>query len=271
MIFHNVKQGTDAWLNLRLGLVTASRMKDVLAYSKRSVKSKETGESHYPELKARSDYRREIVTERLIGNLAKKDTYTTKEMLWGITNEPLARTEYCFKTNNRVTEEGFCQHDVLKVGVSTDGLVNNEGNLEIKCLSTHNHLYEIVRHNRLPEAYRDQVQTQLWITERQWCDFVGYDRRLPSGLDLFIVRVERDEERIKYIKEETIKFLEETDRDFEYFTQFLPLAEYICLDCGVIFESKIRFCTDCFSSHTERTKVITPADKKLGLKFAYVG
>lgn len=263
MIFVTAEQRTDEWYAGRLGRATASRAKDITAYSSRAVKNKETGEKYFPELKARSDYRRELVSERLIGVLGRKDVFVNSAMQWGITNESLARTNYMLMTKNKVTEEGFAQHDELMSGCSTDGLVNTNGNLEIKCLEPYNHLYEIVKHGELPYQFRDQVQFQLWITERKFCDFVGYDSRQPAGLDMFAVRVERDEEHIAYLGAETRKFLAEVDEDMAYFLQFLPYCDRTCRQCGVIFQSKITICPDCTSPDTVANKVIEPAVRSL--------
>lgn len=250
MKFLNVKQRTDEWYQARLGLVTGSRMKDVIAFGKRDGKP----------LKARSDYLREVVAERLVGEIGKREVYVTPEMLWGQMNEGIARSTYQLQTGNKVGQEGFIRHDTLMCGVSTDGLVNNEGNLEIKCLTTRNHLYEIIKYGTMPEEYKPQVQMQLWITEREWCDFVGYDSRVPSGLDLLVVRVYRDEDYINYLEEETKNFLEEADHDVRHFLRYLPVADRVCHNCGSVFTDKLALCPDCHSNRTEIKNVLQPPE-----------
>lgn len=258
MLFVTASQRTDEWYAARLGRVTGSRMKDVIAWSSRRSK-----DGTYPELKARADYRKELVTERLIGDLGRKEVYVTPEMQWGQMNEDLARTTYQLRTGNKVSQEGFCQHEELMAGVSTDGFVNQEGNLEIKCLAPYNHLYEIVKEGKLPEVFKPQVSMQLWITERAWCDFIGYDSRMPVGIDLFYVRVKRDEEYIAYLEAQTRQFLSEVDRDVEFFMRYLPTAERTCRACGLVFTSKIAICPGCHSSSTQTDKVIEKPEREL--------
>lgn len=267
-------QRTPEWFAARLGRVTGSRMKDVVAIG---------AKGQY--LKARDDYRRELVAERIYGNTGVKDVFVTDAMKWGTMNESIARTNYCLRTGNKVAEEGFIIHQDKNdkgelvdypLGVSTDGLVNEDGNLEIKCLEPHNHLYTIMQQamnvladvdgnvaDIMPDAYRAQVQSQLWVTGRDWCDFVGYDSRAPKGLDLMAVRIYRDEMYIAFLKNETEAFLAEVERDFKEFLKYLPVAERLCRDCGTIFTDKIAFCQGCSGSNTAIEKIIEPPQVEL--------
>lgn len=256
MKFITADQRSPAWFAARLGRVTGSRFKDVMAISKK------TGEP----LKAREDYRKELVTERILGDAGKKEVFMTDAMRWGQLNESLARTQYSLMTGNKVTEEGFIQHDDLMVGVSTDGLVTSgsqEGNLEIKCLEPHNHLYNIAMNNAMPDDYRDQVQGQMWITGRPWCDFVGYDSRMPDGLDLFVTRILRDEDYIMQLEAEIMGFLAEVERDFRHFLRYLPTAERVCRACGTMFIDKINLCPECMSNQCAIKKILQPAELRL--------
>jgi len=272
MRYVETKQRSDEWFKLRLGKVTGSRIKDVVGM---------TASGQY--LKKREDYKRELVSERIVGILGRKDVYVTPAMQWGTMNEDAARTTYMLRTRNKVTEEGFCiwqreddngNMKDLAVGVSTDGLVNDDGNLEVKCLESHNHLYKIIRENMqfdaedqlvrtLPEEFKAQVQGQLMVTGRQYCDFVGYDSRVPVGLDLFALRVERDEDYIMFLEYEILQFLAEVERDFKYFLQYLPIAERVCLECGVVFVDQVSACGDCMSGNTQMTEVLQAPKYKL--------
>lgn len=253
MKFVDAPQRSPEWYKARLGKVTASEFKNVIAY----------GAKGQP-LKARTDYKRQLVTERLIGWQADPGIYVTPEMQWGMMNEDTARQIYTLRTGLRTQQEGICLHDELAAGASVDGLVTDGiTNLEIKCLTSRNHLYEIVKLNSLPDAYRDQVQFQLWITERERCHFIGYDSRLPVGLDLFILEVPRDEEYIQYIEQETREFLAEVDKDVWYFMRYLPTAERVCRSDGTIFTDKLALCPECGMNNTQITKVLQEAEIKL--------
>lgn len=253
MKFITADQRSPEWYAARLGRATASRFKDIIAIG---------AKGQY--LKPHYDYIQELVSERLIGEAGQKEMFINDAMKWGMMNEDLARTTYQLKTGNKVSGEGFIQHDTLMSGASTDGLVNDEGNLEIKCLTPINHLYEIIKHNTMPDVYKAQVQGQLWITGRAWCDFVGYDSRLPVGIDLFTVRVERDDDYINWLEEEVTNFLLEVDKDFSYFLQFLPVTKRTCHNCGVIFIDKVALCTACGTNGATVNKVLEPASMVLG-------
>jgi predicted phage-related endonuclease len=233
MKFVTAEQRTDEWFAARLGRVTGSRFKDVLAVSKRDGSP----------LQARTDYKKELVTERLVGAVGKKEVFVTPEMAWGQQNEALARTEYQLRTGNKVSEEGFAQHDDLMVGVSTDGLVNDAGNL-----------------GDMPDDYKAQVQGQMWITGRVWCDFVGYDSRVPDGLDLFVTRILRDDDYIMMLEAEVTAFLDEIDRDMAYFLRYLPIARRVCRNCGVVFTDKLNLCPACGANMTVIEEVLQPAE-----------
>jgi hypothetical protein len=265
------EQRTPEWYSARLGRITGSRMKDVM-----SVGAK--GQS----LQARANYKRELVAERLTGEQVDKGMFVTEAMKWGIINEDIARTVYKLRTRNKVTEVGFVQHQEevdgelkdIMVGVSPDGLVNDDGLLEIKCLMTHNHLYNILQNamhifaeddsdikDLIPKDYRDQVQMQMWVTGRDWCDFVGYDSRLPVGLDMFTVRVPRDDEYIELMKKMSEQFLGEVDRDFKSFLQYLPTAQRACKFCGAVYVDKLSICPEqgCYGTSSKILKIIEPA------------
>ena len=175
------------------------------------------------ENKERSDYREKIVAERITGQPEQEKVFLTDAMRWGIIMEEEARRYYMATSNSIVDEAPYLMHPTLMCGASPDGFVTDissgeVGNLEIKCLISRNHLYKIIRDGIMPEEYFPQVQMQLWITNRDWCDFVGYDPRVKNGLKLFIVRVYRDDFYIDNILEPNVtRFLEECDRDQKQF------------------------------------------------------
>jgi hypothetical protein len=171
-------------------------------------------------------------------------------MKWGMAYEGTARLNYELKTGRKVEAAGFFEHETLKAGASPDGLVGTEGLLEIKCLKTSNHLYSMFIDHQYPEEFKPQVMMQLWVTGREWVDFVGYDPRLPRGLDTFIQRVERDQDYIDMMEAEVVAFLEEVDRNVGYFLGLLPVLERICRECGVHFADRLEQCNVCGSRST---------------------
>jgi putative phage-type endonuclease len=203
-MIYDVEQRTPEWADLRVGRVTASRIADVMTV----LAKKKNGET--PEAAPRRNYRAEIISESLTGESAE-DTYTTPEMRWGIANEPYAIELYGTYTQTLVEPGGFHTHeDIDRFGVSPDGLVGDDGMLQVKCLKTANHL-DLILTGEVPREYFVQIQAELACTGRKWCDFVGYDPRLPVHLRLFICRIERNEEEIANIEAHVRQFLAEVD------------------------------------------------------------
>jgi len=191
-----VEQGTDAWHQLRLGKVIASRMADVLSKGK-------SGESA-----SRKNYRTELVVQRLTGT--PSESFTNAAMEWGTKTEPLARVAYEVAKGCFVEQVGFIDHPTIKwFGCSPDGLVG-EGLIEIKCPNSSTHI-EYLMDGKPPAKYIPQMQCQMAVTGSRWCDFVSFDPRLPDDLQLFVVRLERDEEYIKAMEVEVEKFLSEVE------------------------------------------------------------
>jgi len=174
-------QGTEEWHLHRLGKVTASRVADVLATLK-------TGEAA-----SRRNYRMELVCQRLTGQ--REEGYTNSHMERGIELEPIARSLYEFKQGVTVTEIGFVDHPSIEMaGASPDGIVG-DGLIEIKCPTPCNHADTLLS-GKAPSKYIPQMQWQMACTGARWCDFVSYCPALGENLELFIVRVERDDEYI---------------------------------------------------------------------------
>jgi len=193
-----VEQGTPEWQALRVGKLTASRVADMLATVK-------TGESM-----SRKNLRADLIAERLTGS--KTDSYSNAAMSWGVETEPQARAAYEVFSYNFVDQVAFVDHPTIQnFGCSPDGLVGDDGLIEIKCpYSTAIHL-EYIETQKPPTKYMTQMMSQMAVTGRKWCDFVSFDPRLPDGLKLLVVRIERDDEAIAKIEAEAIKFLAEVD------------------------------------------------------------
>jgi len=192
-----IEQRTDAWFEARIGKVTASRVADVIAKTK-------TGYSA-----TRDNYMAQLVCERLTGQ--KGETFTNAAMQHGTETEPLARLSYEVAQNVLVDEVGFVPHPSIEMaGASPDGLVNDDGLIEIKCPNTATHI-ETLLSQTVPGKYNTQMQFQMACTGRKWCDFVSFDNRLPHELQLFVKRVPRDDAFIKQIEAEIVQFLTELD------------------------------------------------------------
>ncbi len=199
------EQGLDEWFAARAGKVTASRVADVLA------KIKE-GESA-----SRKNYKADLVAERL----TKQKTlgFSSTAMQWGVETEHQARAAYEVTTGDFVEQIAFVDHPaIVNFGCSPDGLVGDDGLIEIKCPNTATHL-EYLEADAPPKKYFIQMQAQMSATGRKWCDFVSFDPRLPDGLELLIVRVNRDDKYIKIMEDEVSKFLQEVDNKVESLTK----------------------------------------------------
>jgi putative phage-type endonuclease len=192
-----MEQRTEEWYQARLGKVTASRVADVLSKIK-------TGESA-----SRKNYKMELVVQRLTGQPG--ESFTNAAMEWGTATEPQARMAYEAHTGTFVEEKGFIDHPTIEgFGCSPDGLVGDDGLIEIKCMNTANHVETIIE-GKPPSRYIPQMQCQMAVTGRQWCDFVAFDPRLPDDLQLLVVRVDRDQEYIDQMEVEVKQFLSEVN------------------------------------------------------------
>lgn len=190
-----MEQRSDEWYEARLGKVTASRLDDVMATIKKG------------EAAARANYRIEIVSERLTGE--RMLSFTSQAMQWGVYNERAAIAAYELETGRIVSDVGFVVHPVIAdSGASPDGLVGDDGLIEIKCPETKAHVNTLLQ-KKAPAQYIPQIQWQMACTGRKWVDFVSYDPRMPSNLKLAIIRVDRDDELIEKYEQEVINFLSE--------------------------------------------------------------
>jgi len=191
-----VEQGTPEWFALRLGKVTASRIKDVIATTK-------TGYST-----SRDKYMTQLLLERITNTVA--ESYTNDAMTWGTEQEPFARAKYEGLASTLVEQVAFVNHPTIPMsGASPDGLVMDDGLVELKCPMSHTHLESIL--GGIYDQYMPQVQWQMAVTERSYTDLCSYDPRFPEHLQLVIKRINRDDDYIAKLEKEVIKFLAELD------------------------------------------------------------
>lgn len=181
-----------AWLAARAGMFTGSRFADLMARTK-------SGPSA-----SRQNLLATLAVERITGQCV--ETFANAAMARGTELEPVARSAYESLREVLVEEVGFVESaELYCVGVSPDGLVGSDGLVEIKCPAAMAKHLEALRTCAHAVEYRWQIQGQLWVTEREWCDVVSFDPRWPDGLQLAIHRVFRDEAAIAELRAECAK------------------------------------------------------------------
>jgi len=193
----DMEQRTDEWYLARLGKVTASRISDVMAKTKAGYGA------------SRANYMAELIVERLTGKPG--DSYQNAAMMWGTNTEPLARAAYEAHRGVLVEEVGFVPHPTISMaGASPDGLVGDDGLVEIKCPNTATHIETLMTGN-VPLKYILQMHWQMICTGREWCDFVSFDPRMPENMQLFVARYMFSNDTASDMTKEVTAFLAELD------------------------------------------------------------
>jgi putative phage-type endonuclease len=190
MIIHNCEQRSGEWLQLRLGKFTASHFADLMPSLIK------------PDLDKWSDTAKKVIlkvsAERMTGSV--QEAFVSKSMQWGMQYEDEARATYAIDTGEDVSQVGFIELDEW-IGCSPDGLCGDKGLVEIKCPESATHLSYRIDNKKLIDGYFYQVQGQLWISDRDWCDLASYDPRfIDDDKKLLVVRIERDPTAIKYLQ-----------------------------------------------------------------------
>ena len=202
-IIESCEQGSAAWHEMRLGKVTASKMKDVLSKGRGSAPSK-----------LAETYMMELLAERLTGEA--KPFFENDAMRWGTETEPQARAMYELKSGNTVVEVAFIERDEF-TGVSPDGLIGDDGMLEIKCPTTTTQIKRALSDDYSKDYYA-QIQMQLWVSGREWCDFLSFDPRLDCEAGYLLQRVERDLDFIVGMKKKTEAFIQNMNDFYKILT-----------------------------------------------------
>ena len=196
-----MEQGTEEWQSARCGKVTASRIADLMAKTKSGYSA------------SRENYLAQLIVERFTGG--KAESFTSAAMQWGNEQEPFARAAYEVRKGVFVDEVGFIPHpNIYGAGASPDGLVGDDGLVEIKCPNTATMIDTLIN-GTVPNKYYVQMQMQMACTERQWCDYAVFDPRMPESAQLFVKRINRDVKFIAEMESEIIKFLIELEAKFE--------------------------------------------------------
>ena len=177
MKIHNFEQRTDEWYAIRKGKMTASNAETIIANGK-----------------GLETYIYNLMAEYY--SSAEKENYINADMQRGIDLEPEARLEFEFYTGLDVQEVGFIEHNEF-IGVSPDGLIGDDGLIEIKCPNDSIYFKLLLNDNIKPE-YIAQMQMQMYVTDRQYCYFVSYNPNFEKSL--YIKKINRDEEMIDKLK-----------------------------------------------------------------------
>lgn len=191
------EQGTEEWRKARAGSLGASDVADALAKTSKGYAA------------SRSNVMARLIIERLTGEPV--ETYQSAAMEWGLATEDEARLAYSWSQDVAVEEVGLIRHPrILGTHASPDGLIASDGLVEIKCPNSATHLKAL--EGEQPEGkYITQIQWQLAVTGRQWCDLASYDPRMPEPMQLHIQRFERDDARIAELERDVQEFLDELD------------------------------------------------------------
>ena len=191
MIVHQHEQGSDDWLEARRGVITGSRFKDA---RDRTTKGALTAKATL--------YAQDVARERAGGQA--EGAFVNAAMRMGTEQEPVARQAYEARSGNLVEEAGFITTDDGKFGVSVDGLVDEDGIIEIKTMVSSGTLFRAVVEGDHSD-YIDQINGALWLLGRKWCDLVLWAPDLPQGR-LTIVRINRDDNAIQALEDDLIAF-----------------------------------------------------------------
>jgi len=205
-------QGSDEWLAARLGIITGSQMKELITPTGKIANNKDSRAIVYKK-----------VYERLTNEI--DDNFCSYHMERGHTFEPFARDLYS-KKREQVRECGFItrKFDGFKIGYSPDGIVGDDGLIEIICPESHKHIKEICEDTE-PEEKWMQMQTGLLVTGRKWCDYISHF----NGLHQRIVRVYPDFELHELITDATKNLEECININLKLYaqnTQYMPKAKF---------------------------------------------
>ena len=202
-----LEQGSAEWLQHRVGKVTASRCADVIATKKQT--KAQAAQGILEEMADRRNYRTELICEILTGQPYPR--YVSQEMMWGQTQESFARAAYELQRDVLVETVGCIDHPkIQRFTCSVDGLVGDQGLIEIKAPATATHIAWMMA-GVVPAEHVPQMLAQMSCTGRQWVDFCSYDPRLPAHLALFTKRLLREEKFVISLESEVQHFNYELD------------------------------------------------------------
>lgn len=186
-------QGSREWVAARVGSLGASRLQEAIARTKTGFGA------------GRANLMAELICERLTGTPA--DKFITQAMQAGTETEPEARSAYEFYRGVTVETVGLVRHPKIEQShASPDGLVGDDGLIEIKCPQPAAHM-ETLLGQEVPAKYQTQMMWQMACAGRAWCDYCSYNPSFPENMRLFIKRLHRDDKRISELETEVAGFL----------------------------------------------------------------
>jgi hypothetical protein len=195
MIIHSVAQRSEEWASLRAGKPTSSAFSNLITGTGKPG----DGLKSYAEL---------LATETYIGGPIEDGWQGNRFTDRGIELEAEARAEYEMMKQVQVQEVGFITDDLMRWGASTDGLVGDDGLVEFKNLIATRFMKLLIyvkKHNKTPPEYIPQVQGELFVTERQWCDIMFYHPQF----DFIVFRHEPIPEFQKVLKDQLMAVIAE--------------------------------------------------------------
>jgi putative phage-type endonuclease len=193
-----VEQGTAEWHALRCGKVTASRVADIIRKTKSGTSA------------TRERYMGELIAERLTGNVDTSG-FKSADMERGNIVEADAASAFEFFRDVTLDRVAFVNHPTVGMsGASPDRLLGSSGLVEIKCPATHTHVATLLS-EKIPADYLTQMHWQMACTEREFCEFVSFDPRLPAEMQMWTKRIERDDARIAELEVAVTEFIAELD------------------------------------------------------------
>lgn len=184
-IIKDIEQGSDEWLQLRLGVATASNFDKIITTTGKQSATLEK-------------YALKLATDLMLSS--PEPSYKNDIMERGNELEPLARQAYQEETFSIVEEIAMFKSDCNNFGYSPDGLVGEDGLIEIKCPLATTHFQYIIDDKTPIVDYWQQLQGGLWVSGRKYIDFVSYHPNFKTK-QLFVKRVERDEDYIAKLAE----------------------------------------------------------------------
>jgi hypothetical protein len=191
VIVHQHEQGSEEWLDARRGVITGSRFKDARDKTAKGAMSAKA-----------TLYAQDVARERFGGSA--EGAFANSAMRFGTEQEPLARQAYEARSGNLVEEAGFITTDDGKFGVSVDGLVDDDGVIEVKTIVSSGTLFTALVEDD-HSAYIDQINGALWLLGRKWCDLILWAPDLPVGR-LTIKRIVRNEDAIQKLEDDLLAF-----------------------------------------------------------------
>jgi putative phage-type endonuclease len=206
----DIAQRSPEWFAARCGSLGASQIADAIA----------TGKDGKTPGATSTNLRAKLVVERLTG--IQEDGFKSAAMIHGIENEDAARMAYEALTGDFVTETGLHKHPFIEgTHASPDGLVGDDGLLEIKCPNSATHI-ETIKTAKIATKYIYQMQWQMRCADKGWCDFVSFDKRFKGAKALYVKRVYRDDALIAELERRVSHFLAGVEADVQMLHEMYP-------------------------------------------------